>query len=112
MKNLVTRHALACAVFFGLFSVTRADGVDRPKSSLPPSRVFAYDIVHDRFSYYEGIVTNTPNDLRGEVNKFYPHRLNQYHYMGKRGTGGIYDAIRGYQEAHQLDPRRYRYFPR
>jgi hypothetical protein len=72
----------------------------------PGPRVVRYDLEKDVL-VHQTSVTSGLNRRPGGDHSYSGNRLEAFHYRGKPGTGGIYDALDDYK--NRLDPRNYRY---
>jgi hypothetical protein len=70
-------------------------------------RVISYDPGKDRFVHQESLVTTIPDERPGGETAYYGNRLQTFRYLGRPGTGGIYDALA--DNHRRLDPNLYRY---
>lgn len=71
-------------------------------------RVIRYDQEKDVLIRQNSIFsTALENRKPGGPHSYSGNRLDNFQYRGKRGTGGLYDALQDYKQ--HLDPRNYQY---
>jgi hypothetical protein len=87
---------------------------DTATAAPPPSlrylpKVLKYDELQDSFTYTSSVAGGQGWRRPGGEQCYSGNRLEQFRYVGPARRGGIYDAIRYYNEGQDLDPAQYRY---
>lgn len=66
-----------------------------------------YDPVTDELLHRKSVLTPAP-EYDPDRHGLYGSYLDQFRFIGKKGRGGIYDAIDLYIHQKKLDPQKYR----
>ena len=103
------RFALAAATWLALACAQIATAkVARTWNDLNPGpRVIRYDVEKDQFIHQYSIFGMVSKERPGGELSYSGNRLEAFQYRGKRGTGGLYDALEDYKL--KLDPKNYQY---
>lgn len=89
-------------------STTAVAKVARVWNDLSPGpRVVGYDAEKDEVLHQESIVSPSPLHRPGGDHSYSGNRLEAFQFHGKRGRGGIYDALEDYKV--RFDPKKYQY---
>ncbi len=72
-------------------------------------RVIAYHPETDSFEYQSSVATSSSRGRPGGDSIYYGSRLQRFRFLGPADQGGLYDAIQGYYESLDLNPRNYQY---
>lgn len=108
-KHMKTRHAFIfiAALIFGASSSASAK-VGRVWNELAPGpRVVGYDANKDEIIHQDSIVSIVPRHRPGGEHAYSGNRLEAFQFHGKRGRGGLYDALEDYKV--KFDARKYQY---
>ncbi|HVA49400.1 MAG TPA: hypothetical protein VNH11_23745 [Pirellulales bacterium] len=104
------RFTLAASTSILLASAAVASAkVSRVWNDLSPGpRVIRYDADKDELLHYNSIFSTVMAGRRpGGEHSYSGNRLGAFQYHGKRGTGGLYDALEDYK--NKLNSRNYQY---
>lgn len=95
-------------VAIGAASVASAKIANKWNDLSPGPPVTRYDSEKDVIYHQESVVSMVSKKHRpGGEHAYSGNRLEAFQYHGKRGTGGIYDALDDYKK--HLNPRNYQY---
>lgn len=90
------------------FASTTSAKVARAWNDLGPGpRVVGYDVEKDEILHQESIISPVARHRPGGEHAYSGNRLEAFQFRGKRGRGGLYDALEDYKV--KFDPRKYQY---
>lgn len=105
------RSRLLLVAFTGLtvctFSSSSAKVARTWNDLVPGPRVIRYDAEKDQLIHQHSVFTMASKNRPGGEHAYTGNRLEAFQFHGKRGRGGVYDALEDYKL--KLDPRNYRY---
>lgn len=103
-----TRCALAAVVLvFAVDSAARAKVARAWNDLAPGPRVVGYDAEKDEVLHQDSIVSAASRRRPGGEHAYSGNRLEAFQFRGKKGRGGIYDALEDYKV--KFNPRKYQY---
>jgi hypothetical protein len=89
-------------------SIASAKIAEKWNDLQPGPRVIRYDAEKDVIIHQDSVLSMVSKKHRpGGEHSYSGNRLEAFQYRGKRGTGGLYDALEDYK--NKLDPRNYQY---
>lgn len=96
------------AIALASASAASAKVVERWNDLQPHPRFIRYDQEKDVIFRYNSIFSTALEHRKpGGPHSYSGNRLDSFQYRGKRGTGGLYDALDDYKQ--HLDPRHYQF---
>lgn len=106
--NLRLLPAAFLAIAFASASAASAKVAQRWNDLQTGPRVIRYDAEKDVILHYNSIFSTALEHRKpGGPHSYSGNRLDNFQYRGKRGTGGLYDALQDYKQ--HLDSRHYQY---
>lgn len=98
---------VATAMLLGIASAANGK-VFRVWNDLAPGpRVVGYDAEKDEVLHQESVVSIVPRHRPGGEHAYSGNRLEAFQFHGKKGHGGLYDALEDYKV--KFNPRKYQY---
>ena len=109
LQNVVGTMVCSACLAAAITTSAQAAGPTRGGLFTRHPRVIRYDPVKDEFVHQRSLITSLPRERPGGAEAYYGNRLEKFRYVGRPGTGGIYDALDEHQRNSQLDPANYQY---
>lgn len=97
----------AAAMVFALNSTASAKVARAWNDLAPGPRVLGYNVERDEVLHQDSVVSVASRRRPGGDHAYSGNRLEAYRFRGKKGRGGIYDALEDYKV--KFDPRKYQY---
>lgn len=104
-----TQRIVTAAAAIVLSIASTADAkIARVWNELAPGpRVIGYDREKDEILHQDSIVSAARRHRPGGEHAYSGNRLEAFQFHGKKGRGGLYDALEDYKV--KFDPRKYQY---
>lgn len=108
-----TRRCLVAGAFLTLAACWANPGevgaAERKRSLFLEPKPIRYHLKKDAIEKYYSVLSPRYDHPPGGPTAYNGNRLTQYQFRGKKGRGGIYDAINSYHQEWKLDPKKYQY---
>jgi hypothetical protein len=116
LRLWAARHAARWGIVVPFLICVLSDSSTQQVSAAPhnatlrvPPKAVRYRYEDDTFAHQESAFSIVRKTRPGGELGYTGNRLNQFHYIGPPGQGGMYDAMRLYKSGRPLDPKNYQY---